>query len=307
MTKISNLYKIENNKNILNNINLVIEDNSIVAILGDTRSGKTILSKIIAKIIQPNQGTVDLGKDQNGFDNICSIVYDTFEQNTNMNVFEYLKFYICCYDLKINSINDFIDDYLSKYNLTKYKYSEVDKLDFNIKKILNIIRCLLPNPNILILDSIMNNTNNNTKEIIKSIIKSCIGKMTIIFTCDNLLYLGDIISHVVLINNGSIVDYDSIENILYKFEISNQIEIKTNEDNEQLVSFLKCNKNVDNIIIDIDRIIVSFLGDKYQLNELLKQLLDNDFKVYSFKKLDINTIADNDAFNKIIIDEERFE
>ena len=64
MIEFQNIYKSYKEKKILENINLVIEDNSIVVLIGESGCGKTTTLKMINRLIEPTKGKIMInGKD----------------------------------------------------------------------------------------------------------------------------------------------------------------------------------------------------------------------------------------------------
>ena len=64
MIELQNVYKSYKDKKILENINLVIEDNSIVVLIGESGCGKTTTLKMINRLIEPTKGKIMInGKD----------------------------------------------------------------------------------------------------------------------------------------------------------------------------------------------------------------------------------------------------
>lgn len=58
MIEFQNIYKSYKEKKILENINLVIEDNSIVVLIGESGCGKTTTLKMINRLIEPTKGKI---------------------------------------------------------------------------------------------------------------------------------------------------------------------------------------------------------------------------------------------------------
>ena len=58
MLEIKNLSKSYLDKKVIKNISLQIDDNEIVSVVGSNGCGKTTLFKIIANLINPDNGSV---------------------------------------------------------------------------------------------------------------------------------------------------------------------------------------------------------------------------------------------------------
>lgn len=62
MIEFQNVYKSYKDKKILENINLVIEDNSIVVLIGESGCGKTTTLKMINRLIEPTKGKIMINR-----------------------------------------------------------------------------------------------------------------------------------------------------------------------------------------------------------------------------------------------------
>ena len=58
MIEFKNVSKSYKEKKILENINLVIDDNSIVVLIGESGCGKTTTLKMINRLIEPTKGKI---------------------------------------------------------------------------------------------------------------------------------------------------------------------------------------------------------------------------------------------------------
>lgn len=58
MLRISNLSFSYQNQQLLENLNLVLSNHEVVAIIGDNGSGKTTLLRLIASELQPDNGSI---------------------------------------------------------------------------------------------------------------------------------------------------------------------------------------------------------------------------------------------------------
>lgn len=311
MIEFSHVTKLDKNIIVLNDISFKISDNSVVAIIGGSQSGKTVLTKLIAGLCKSDYGKIDIYSKTDNRTLTVALINENFEQNTNMNVYEYLKFYIKCYDLEVEDYDEYLDTLLNKYQLKFYKYADVDSLSNNTKKILYIARSLMNNPDIIVMDSIMKDTDKDIKEQIRNIFLDNFMKKTIIVTCNNLVELGDICTHVIILNSGNLIAYDETDKILDMMDISKQIEIKILDSNNKLLEVLKNEHMVNNIVVDNDRVLISYKGDDEVCNMILKKIIDNGIRVYSFKK-DIESFTYiNDSIskinNKILLNEVNFE
>jgi ABC-type multidrug transport system ATPase subunit len=142
-------------KLVLNNVNLEIDSPRIVLIKGPNGSGKTTLIRIIAGLIQPSNGKVEIYVDDKkvldrrrivGYVSHYPLIYDELSVKENIDFFAGLN------GLKNTMDYEFIKSMISGLGLIKYLYSMTGNLSYGWKKRVDIARALIHNPEIILLD-----------------------------------------------------------------------------------------------------------------------------------------------------------
>jgi ABC-type multidrug transport system ATPase subunit len=142
-------------KLVLNNVNLEINSPRIVLIKGPNGSGKTTLIKIIAGLIQPSNGKVEIYVDGKkvldrrriiGYVSHYPLIYDELSVKENIDFFAGLN------GLKNTMGYEFIKSMISGLGLIKYLDSMTGNLSYGWKKRVDIIRALIHDPEIILLD-----------------------------------------------------------------------------------------------------------------------------------------------------------
>lgn len=221
LEKINNI-QIENlnfsyneNKQILNNINIEVGSNDKIAIIGKTGSGKTTLVNLLCRFYELKDGTIKInGQDYKKYklsdlrEQIGYVMQDVviFEGNVfeninyaNKKVSEEEIINIC---KKLNLHNKIISlEKGYKTNLNKNK----DLLSQGEKQMINFARILVENPSMIILDEVTSSLSYENEELIKNAINEIIkGRICIIIahrlstikSCDKIL----------LMKNGRIIE-----------------------------------------------------------------------------------------------------
>lgn len=221
LKKINNI-QIENlnfsyneNKQILNNINIEVGSNDKIAIIGKTGSGKTTLVNLLCRFYELKDGTIKInGQDYKKYElsdlreQIGYVMQDVviFEGNVfeninyaNKKVSEEEIINICKKLNLHNKIISFEKGY--KTNLNKNK----DLLSQGEKQMINFARILVENPSVIILDEVTSSLSYENEELIKNAINEIIkGRICIIIahrlstikSCDKIL----------LMKNGRIIE-----------------------------------------------------------------------------------------------------
>jgi ABC-type multidrug transport system ATPase subunit len=142
-------------KLVLNNVNLEIDSPRIVLIKGPNGSGKTTLIRIIAGLIQPSNGKVEIYVDGKkvldrrrivGYVSHYPLIYDELSVKENIDFFAGLN------GLKNTVDYEFIKSMISGLGLIKYLDSMVGNLSYGWKKRVDIVRALIHDPEIILLD-----------------------------------------------------------------------------------------------------------------------------------------------------------
>lgn len=304
MISFKNVTKKDKELVLLDDITFDIEDKSVVCFFGKSDVGKTELFKTFIDNKRINSGTVDMELSEN---NKIGVVFKNFEKNVGLTVYEYLVFYAKCFEIDLTDKQ--INEMLYKYKLNLYKNIVVDKLNKSTKRLLSLAKAMLNDPEILLLESPMSDVNDNIKRIIKEVLVDSIGKKTIIFTANNMIELGDICSHCGVLENGRLLMYGTVEDVLEKMQLSMMIELKvvSDEDNKKAIKLLQEDERVDSILVENGNIIFSIDGSIEDEADILKLLVSNDIEVCSFSKdsssfdfslEDIDSIEEDMIINK---------
>ena len=171
-------YTLTEETDVLNNINIQVPKGKIVALVGPSGCGKSTILNLISGLINPDEGTIKVdGKIGYMFqkDNL-------FEwRNVHKNIMigpEILH-------IKVNE--EYIDEILKKYGLYDFKYHYPSQLSGGMKQRVALIRTLILNPDIILLDEPFSSLDYQSKIIVQEDIYKIIKqekKTTIMVTHD---------------------------------------------------------------------------------------------------------------------------
>ena len=189
MIEIKNLTKSYDKKCILKNINLKINDNEQVSIIGKSGCGKSTLLRCIARLEKIDKGQILIDNENvnniKKFYNKVGMVFQSFNLFENMTVLENLI--IAPVKLKIQTKDEAIKlakGYLKEINLEN-KINEYPKnLSGGEKQRVAIVRAIINNPDILLADEPTGNLDAESEKNVMSILKniSNSGKCVIMVT-----------------------------------------------------------------------------------------------------------------------------
>ena len=204
LIKTKNLtYKIKA-KIILSNLNFQIFQRGISCIIGPNGAGKSVLLKIISGLITPTAGMLSIDKK-------CKTVY--VSQKTiflRRSVYQNL-----IYPLKINNIyskigHDKIINFLEISNLMIFKNHSARNLSVGQQQLLAVIRGLIIEPKILLLDEPCSNLDPKSTNIIEQIIEdSSKSGIKIILVTHDILQTKRLADDIIFLHNGEIVEHSN--------------------------------------------------------------------------------------------------
>lgn len=287
------------NIDISNDLSFSIPTNTVTCFLGNKNSGKSSILKMLAGVYKNYYGEILIdGVDINYNKNVkIDLVHDTIENDDNITVYQYLKFYGTIYNtMSPDKLIEFIDKMLKKFSLMSYKHTNISQLDRESYKLIDLIRVLINDPNIILFDNLFFSDNVDYNEKLLGFIRTFIGKKTLVFASRSFEYIEKICDYLGIIEYGVLIAFDKKETIYKLADIVSRIEVEVDEDINHVISILNDDKRVTNITYENNLVTFSIVDSGYSMNEskireiensILKCLINNDVKVYSFKKQSI--------------------
>ena len=215
--KISNISKAYPGCLANDNINLELKSGKIYALLGENGAGKSTLVKILFGIIQPDKGKIflnnqilKLNSPRDAKKNKISMVFQHFSLFETLSVLENL---ILDSSEPKKSLENKIQDIINKYNFNIDLYTPVLNLSAGQKQKVEIIRCLIKNPDVLIMDeptSVL--TEQETKELFISLKKFSKEGILIIYITHKLKEVITLCDEVAVMRKGKLISISKVSN-----------------------------------------------------------------------------------------------
>ncbi len=214
--KISNVTKIYPGCVANDNVSLEFNSGKIYALLGENGAGKSTLVKILSGVIIPDEGKIYLNENNlklnsplDAKKNDIGMVFQHFNLFETLSVFENL---IIDSDEQRESLREKIDAIMKKYNFLIDLDIPVLNLSAGQKQKVEIIRCLIRSPKVLIMDeptSVL--TEQETSELFSSLKKFSEEGILIIYITHKLKEVMQLCDEVAVMRRGKLVSVSEIE------------------------------------------------------------------------------------------------
>ena len=215
--KISNVTKIYPGCVANDNVSLEFNSGKIYALLGENGAGKSTLVKILSGVIIPDEGKIYLNENNlklnsplDAKKNDIGMVFQHFNLFETLSVFENL---IIDSDEQRESLREKIDAIMKKYNFSIDLDIPVLNLSAGQKQKVEIIRCLIRSPKVLIMDeptSVL--TEQETSELFLSLKKFSEEGILIIYITHKLKEVMQLCDEVAVMRRGKLVSVSEIKN-----------------------------------------------------------------------------------------------
>lgn len=222
--KVEHLNYKRNNKMILNDINLNLDNGKIIGLLGANGAGKTTLMRLIAGVNSKSSGKIDVvGVDTKAAIKSCvSMTYslDSFKngpigRNNSLKVKQVIQFYLEVYP----------DFSLEKYQ-EMAQFLEIDSnaklsaLSTGSGEKLIIALTLARQVPLYLLDEPLNGIDVMTrKKIIKSIIQWKKDESTLIISSHYVTEIASLLDDVIILKDQKIYEVSSVEDIQTNYHL----------------------------------------------------------------------------------------
>jgi len=220
--KLENLCKKFGSLTAVNNINLDVKRGEVIGFIGPNGAGKTTTLKLIARLMKPHSGKIFIlnkkGILQNTVDNSKNLIEMGFLIDIphfyDSTPYRLLRYIANLRNYPKEKLNQRMDNLLEIFNLTRWKYRRVKHFSKGMIQKLGFIGAIIHDPEIIILDEPQTGLDPNARIDVRKYIKSLQNKEKTIFLASHMLYeITEICNRIALINQGSIIAFDSLENL----------------------------------------------------------------------------------------------
>ena len=233
------------------NVSFSVEKGEIIAFIGPNGAGKSTTIKMMTSILYPDKGSIkvmglDPSRDRKALSYEIGTVFGQKEQLwTHLTPYDNFKFFGAIYDIPEAAVEKKISELIELFELDSFINTPVRNLSLGQRIRCEIVASLIHEPKVLFLDEPTIGLDPVVKENIRSLIKRMNKeyKTTIFLTSHDVGDIEKLCKRVIIINNGTVVVDDTMENLKYNYLNKKIVEAKMKEmvnlDDEDGITILK--------------------------------------------------------------------
>ena len=292
MIHVQELCKSFEQKPILTDLTFRLEAGDRLALLGPNGSGKTLLIKIIATLIKPTSGSIEVAgydaiKDVSAVRPLIGYVPQTFEGYPTLSIQEYLEFFAAAYRLEKGQRAMSIQDVLDLMDLAPLRDQKVEHLSLGQKQRLCLAKTFLHDPLIWLLDAPISLLDPQGQAEMEALIQELgiMGK-TVILATNCLTDVTVPCNRVGILNEGRLAFYGEMRDISERYGNWHRLEIEVTSGMEAVEAILDERSDIVSLQITNALIQIESHMTEAETTDLLKEMIRGDVTVSRFQRIE---------------------
>jgi ABC-2 type transport system ATP-binding protein len=232
MLEVKNLRKEYGGLTAVKGVSFSLQPGDIFGFIGSNGAGKTTTIRMISTLLEPTSGTatlngVDIKRDPLAIRRMIGYMPDFFGLYDDVKVWEYLDFFAAIYEVPARERGKIIDNVLELTDLTTKKEAFVQSLSRGMQQRLCLARCLVHDPDLLLLDEPASGLDPRARAELKELIVE-LGRMgkIVIVSSHILPELADFCNTVGIIERGEMLAFGDVDQIVRDIHPVRALEAK---------------------------------------------------------------------------------
>jgi ABC-2 type transport system ATP-binding protein len=217
--ELNNITKKFDNFTAVDDLSLRVKKGEIFGFLGPNGAGKSTTIRMLCTLLKPTSGSAkiagyDLIKDPSKVREKIGLVAEKMIMYDDLTASENLRFFGKLYKMPKQKREERINLLFNLVDMQKWKDTQISKFSTGMKQRINVIRALLPEPEILFMDEPTLGLDPQTTFAIREIIRDINSKgVTVILTTHAMTEAEALSDRVAIIDHGKIAALDTPQNL----------------------------------------------------------------------------------------------
>ncbi|XP_065296734.1 phospholipid-transporting ATPase ABCA3-like isoform X4 [Dermacentor albipictus] len=196
-------------KIVLNAVDLTFYAPQVTVVAGPSGAGKTVLLKILAGLLRPTRGRVEISHLDSSEDGDWNVRSAMCPQNnvlfSDLTVWEHLAYFALMQGGSLVSIRERIQDCLVSMDLLDKSASFPAALTPGLKRRLCVAIALVTEAHILFLDEPMTGLDTDTRRNIWNVIASASRRLTVVLSSHEMTEADCLADRIILLSHGEVI------------------------------------------------------------------------------------------------------
>ena len=194
----------------LRKVSFEFSERGIQGLFGANGAGKTTLFRVLSTLLRPHGGTIDIlgyniELNPEEIKKRIGLLIDKPLLYQELTGRENLKFYSKLYGLPKDVFEANMDELAKRFEVNNWLEETVKNLSTGMRKRLDIVRSLLHNPELLLLDEPFSGLDKDSASIFKDYLEENRKRRTTIVTTHNLLLGSELCDEFVTLRKGKVI------------------------------------------------------------------------------------------------------
>ena len=260
--------------------------------IGPNGAGKTTTIRILATLLQPDEGTAliggyDISRDLAEVRARVGYMPDSFGLYDDMRVWEYLDFFAAAYKVPSYQRPRLIRDVLELVDLGLKREAYVQSLSRGMKQRLCLAKTLVHDPDVLLLDEPASGLDPRARIEMRELLQElCAMDKTILISSHILPELAELCTRIGIIEQGRIVTTDSVAGLTTACASGRRLHVKLALVTDAVLAYLRTQPGVRQVEAPVagQVVTVDFTGDDEVQRQLLAGLITAGYPVLTFSE-----------------------
>jgi ABC-2 type transport system ATP-binding protein len=275
------------------NLSMHVPYGSVYGFVGPNGAGKTTTIRTLATLQRADAGTIrvagiDVRNDPAAVRARVGYMPDFFGVYESLTVNEYLDFYGASYFIPARKRRQLCAELLELVDLIDKRDEPVEILSRGMKQRLGLARCLIHDPEVLLLDEPASGMDPRARIELREILRELHNlKKTILISSHILPELAEMCTHIGIIRSGELIAEGPVDAVITALSPSSHLRVRLldSSDLDTVIKLLSASSSCTMVEADDDRSVVAdFEGSESDLATLLAQIVAAGVPVTDFAR-----------------------
>ncbi len=271
-------------------VSLFVPEGETCALVGPNGAGKTTLLKMLAGLLRPTSGKievagVEVGVEPKRLHRMVGYVPDTFGLYDELKVWQFLEYFARAQDVAADKVERRVAAVLDLVGLAEKREARAGALSRGMRQRLVIAKTLLHAPKVLLLDEPASGLDPHARVELRDLIRQ-LGSLgtTIVVSSHILTELADFCTSVVIMERGGVRSSGRIDELVRELAGGTPVRVEALDEEAaaRVAAHLSGRDSVTRVAVARETVDCTFLGGKEELAALHREVVASVEGVVSF-------------------------